>query len=92
MTRLPERAPRIGGGLKIGDIDVFEINEAFASVVLAWARTLEPCLPRRRTDPLWSDSRKLDSCRGVDWNGRPGLSEDRSWQGTGASASSSNDK
>jgi len=39
MTRLPERAPRIGGGLKIGDIDVFEINEAFASVVLAWART-----------------------------------------------------
>ncbi len=25
-------------GLSIGDIDVFEINEAFASVVLAWAR------------------------------------------------------
>ncbi len=26
--------------LKIGDIDVFEINEAFASVVLAWAKEL----------------------------------------------------
>lgn len=25
-------------GLKIGDIDTFEINEAFASVVLAWAK------------------------------------------------------
>jgi acetyl-CoA acyltransferase len=25
-------------GLAIGDIDVFEVNEAFASVVLAWAR------------------------------------------------------
>jgi len=25
-------------GLKIDDIDVFEINEAFASVVLAWSR------------------------------------------------------
>jgi acetyl-CoA C-acetyltransferase len=33
-------------GLKIGDIDVFEINEAFASVVLAWARTLEPDMKR----------------------------------------------
>jgi acetyl-CoA C-acetyltransferase len=29
-------------GLGIGDIDVFEINEAFASVVLAWARELGP--------------------------------------------------
>jgi acetyl-CoA C-acetyltransferase len=29
-------------GLNIGEIDVFEINEAFASVVLSWARTLEP--------------------------------------------------
>jgi acetyl-CoA C-acetyltransferase len=29
-------------GLTIDDIDVFEINEAFASVVLAWARTLKP--------------------------------------------------
>ena len=33
-------------GLKIGDIDVFEINEAFASVVLSWARTLQPDLKR----------------------------------------------
>jgi acetyl-CoA C-acetyltransferase len=29
-------------GLTIDDIDTFEINEAFASVVLAWARALEP--------------------------------------------------
>jgi len=36
-------------GLKIGDIDVFEINEAFASVVLAWAKTLEPDM--RRVNP-----------------------------------------
>ena len=33
-------------GLKIGDIDVVEINEAFASVVLAWAKTLEPDMKR----------------------------------------------
>jgi acetyl-CoA C-acetyltransferase len=33
-------------GLKINDIDVFEINEAFASVVLSWARTLEPNMAR----------------------------------------------
>ncbi|HZV49781.1 MAG TPA: thiolase family protein [Candidatus Dormibacteraeota bacterium] len=26
-------------GLELGDIDLFEINEAFASVVLAWAKT-----------------------------------------------------
>jgi acetyl-CoA C-acetyltransferase len=26
--------------LSIGDIDVFEVNEAFASVVLAWGRTV----------------------------------------------------
>src|SRR6204780_646835 len=36
-------------GLKIGDIDVFEINEAFASVVLSWAKTLEPDM--RRVNP-----------------------------------------
>lgn len=30
----------------INDIDVFEINEAFASVVLAWARTLGPDMKR----------------------------------------------
>jgi acetyl-CoA C-acetyltransferase len=33
-------------GLKIGDIDVIEINEAFASVVLSWARTLEADMAR----------------------------------------------
>ncbi len=33
-------------GLGIGDIDLFEINEAFASVVLSWARTLEPDMAR----------------------------------------------
>ena len=27
-------------GLSLADIDVFEINEAFASVVLAWAKTV----------------------------------------------------
>jgi acetyl-CoA C-acetyltransferase len=29
-------------GLSMGDIDAVEINEAFASVVLAWAKELEP--------------------------------------------------
>ena len=29
-----------GAGLKIGDIDVFEVNEAFASVVLGWAKAV----------------------------------------------------
>jgi acetyl-CoA C-acetyltransferase len=29
-------------GMAMGDIDLVEINEAFASVVLAWARELEP--------------------------------------------------
>ena len=33
-------------GLKIDDIDVFEINEAFASVVLSWAKTLGPDMAR----------------------------------------------
>jgi acetyl-CoA C-acetyltransferase len=33
-------------GLSINDINVFEINEAFASVVLAWAKTLEPDMAR----------------------------------------------
>jgi acetyl-CoA acyltransferase len=32
--------------LTIGDIDVIEINEAFASVVLAWAREYEPDMDR----------------------------------------------
>lgn len=35
--------------LKIGDIDVFEINEAFASVVLAWAKEVGADL--ERTNP-----------------------------------------
>jgi acetyl-CoA C-acetyltransferase len=29
-------------GMSIGDIDVFEINEAFASIVLAWERDVKP--------------------------------------------------
>jgi acetyl-CoA C-acetyltransferase len=29
-------------GMAIGDIDLFEVNEAFASVVLSWARVHEP--------------------------------------------------
>jgi acetyl-CoA acyltransferase len=33
-------------GLKIDQIDVFEINEAFASVVLAWERELHPDMER----------------------------------------------
>jgi len=28
------------GGIKIDDVDVFEVNEAFASVVLSWAKTV----------------------------------------------------
>ncbi len=33
-------------GIGIEDVDVFEVNEAFASVVLAWAKTLEPDMAR----------------------------------------------
>jgi acetyl-CoA acetyltransferase family protein len=33
-------------GLKLEDIDVMEVNEAFASVVLAWARELQPDMSR----------------------------------------------
>jgi acetyl-CoA C-acetyltransferase len=33
-------------GLDLSDIDVFEINEAFASVVLAWQKTFQPDLDR----------------------------------------------
>jgi len=29
-------------GMKLGDIDLIEINEAFASVVLSWAKAFEP--------------------------------------------------
>jgi acetyl-CoA C-acetyltransferase len=36
-------------GMTISDIDVFEINEAFAPVVLAWADELG--VPRERTNP-----------------------------------------
>jgi acetyl-CoA C-acetyltransferase len=36
-------------GLSIGDIDVFEVNEAFASVVLAWAKEVGADL--ERTNP-----------------------------------------
>ncbi|MBA2523002.1 MAG: thiolase family protein, partial [Solirubrobacterales bacterium] len=36
-TKILER-----GGMKIGDIDLFEVNEAFASVVAAWRREHEP--------------------------------------------------
>jgi len=39
--KLLERA-----GLTMGDIDVVEINEAFASVVLAWAKELQPDMER----------------------------------------------
>ena len=33
-------------GMALSDVDVVEINEAFASVVLAWARELEPDMER----------------------------------------------
>jgi acetyl-CoA acyltransferase len=33
-------------GMALGDVDVVEINEAFASVVLAWARELQPDMDR----------------------------------------------
>jgi acetyl-CoA acyltransferase len=33
-------------GMGIGDIDLFEVNEAFAPVVLAWQRELEPDMDR----------------------------------------------
>ena len=33
-------------GMKIGDIDLVEINEAFASVVLSWARVHQPDMER----------------------------------------------
>jgi acetyl-CoA acetyltransferase family protein len=32
--------------MTIGDIDLMEVNEAFASVVLAWARELQPDMDR----------------------------------------------
>lgn len=33
-------------GMSIGDIDVFEINEAFAAVVLSWLQVLQPDVDR----------------------------------------------
>jgi acetyl-CoA acetyltransferase family protein len=33
-------------GMAIGDIDLFEVNEAFASVVAAWRRELDPDMDR----------------------------------------------
>jgi acetyl-CoA C-acetyltransferase len=36
-------------GLSIGDIDTFEVNEAFASVVLAWAKELD--VPMEKVNP-----------------------------------------
>ncbi|MBD0020788.1 acetyl-CoA C-acyltransferase [Gordonia pseudamarae] len=33
-------------GLVVGDIDLFEVNEAFSSVVLAWQRELKPDMDR----------------------------------------------
>ena len=33
-------------GLQLGDIDLIEINEAFAPVVIAWAREHQPDLDR----------------------------------------------
>jgi acetyl-CoA acetyltransferase len=33
-------------GMRIGDIDLIEINEAFASVVAAWRRELDPDMER----------------------------------------------
>ncbi len=43
-------------------------------------------------DPIWNEPQNLDSWTRTNWTGRPGLSEERLWQGTGASASSSSDK
>ncbi len=33
-------------GMKIGDVDLFEVNEAFASVVLSWASVHQPDMDR----------------------------------------------
>ncbi|HET9769944.1 MAG TPA: thiolase family protein, partial [Acidimicrobiia bacterium] len=40
-TKVLERS-----GLSINDIDLFEVNEAFASVVLAWEKELKPDMDR----------------------------------------------
>jgi acetyl-CoA C-acetyltransferase len=49
MLTAPIRATRHAlqkAGMSIDDIDLFEINEAFASVVLAWAKELKVDLDR----------------------------------------------
>ncbi len=33
-------------GMQLSDIDLYEVNEAFASVVLSWARVYEPAMDR----------------------------------------------
>ncbi len=60
-------------GLSLDDLDVIEINEAFASVVLAWAHTLQPDMQRVNPNggaiahghPLGSDRRDLDDQAGA---------------------------
>src|SRR5207244_11187367 len=51
VSMLPGPIPATGkilerNGMKIDDIDLIEINEAFASVVAAWRRELEPDMDR----------------------------------------------
>jgi acetyl-CoA C-acetyltransferase len=49
MLTAPIRATRFAldrAGMSISDIDLFEVNEAFASVVLAWARETKADLER----------------------------------------------
>jgi acetyl-CoA C-acetyltransferase len=49
MLTAPIRATRYAlkkAGMRLSDIDLVEINEAFASVVLAWQRELEPDMSR----------------------------------------------
>jgi acetyl-CoA C-acetyltransferase len=43
------RAPLDRSGVRLGDVDLFEVNEAFASVVLAWAK--ETGADLERTNP-----------------------------------------
>lgn len=40
------RALLAKSGMQMSDIDLFEVNEAFASVVLSWARVMEPDMDR----------------------------------------------
>jgi acetyl-CoA C-acetyltransferase len=49
MLTAPIRATRYAlerVGMSVSDIDLFEVNEAFASVVLAWAKELKVDLDR----------------------------------------------